>query len=151
MNRSIQYSIIEHLRNRLNVPVEWERDGLDISEMPKPFVTVYNLLDNAEPIAAGREDFEENYHYQVTIRANSTDDAELLRTDLRRVLRERIALYDLSVQPFEVVRFFVVDVAGFTPILADSSSRETDHHRIHADVIVQTFYDTGNEQNTFTQ
>jgi hypothetical protein len=149
MNRNIQYSIIEHLRQSLGVPVEWERDGLDITNYPKPFITVFGIFEESELLAAGREDFEEIFRYQITLRANSTDELEIMRTQFKEAMREKVALYDLSVQPFAVTRFFVVDIDEFNLLLAEDEAREVDHHRLHADVSVQTFFDTGT--NTFTQ
>lgn len=129
--------------------VEWERDGIDLTNTPKPMISVFNIFEESEVIAAGRRDFEDIYRYQITIRANSIDELELLRQRFKSVMREKIELYDLSVQPFAVERFFVVDIDEQTVILAEDGAHETDFHRVHIDASVQTFFNV--DDDTFTQ
>lgn len=150
MNREIQYSIIEKLRQTMNVEsVEWERDDLDLTAAPKPMISVFNIHEESEIIAAGRRDYEDIYRYQITIRATSVDELEQLRQAFKNVMREKIELYDLSVQPFAVERFFVVDIDDQTVLLAEDGAREIDFHRVHIDVSVQTFSDI--DSGSFTQ
>lgn len=145
MNREIQYAIIRHLQDaELANEVVWMRDDISIDEKVKPFIVVENMQENDDMIAAGRKDYQEVYHYQISIRATSEDELNTLTALVKKALRQRITIYDLTLNPFAASGFLYVDVENIEPMRSDDITREVDNFRAHIDASVEIFVDESN-------
>lgn len=101
-------------------------DGVVLTGVPKPFVTIEYAGSNDEIIAAGRSSFEETFRYQIGLFTNSIGERARLQEVLREHIRrpDGIPIYDITTG-IQTQDRFVVDVGEFTPFAGPDSSSET--------------------------
>lgn len=122
------------------------RDGVVLSGRAKPFLSVQNLGDINESIAAGRRSYEETYRFQVGVHANNIGELLRLKDKTKTLLRrpDGIELYDDKAVATGLR--FNVDVEGFTPIYSDDTANETENHRGYFDISVTVYLNTGDTE-----
>lgn len=140
MQHAITFSILEHLRNQVPEASEvlWVYDGISLSNRAKPFLTVEQMQTDNELLAAGREDFEETYRFQIGLRARNISERSRLSDLVTAVLRQKnIPLLDTRQLPSPVIGVFVCDVLAVTPMQSEDLANDTDKHRVYFDVAVE--------------
>lgn len=145
MNLSdIQYSIIEHLRLIPGIQdVLWKYNGLTLSNQAQPFFVVENISEGGTAAAAGRDTFEEVYHFQIGVYAGSQIEVNRKAQEAKDHLRKQIQLFDTSQQPPPTVGFFYADPGQIVPMTTEDPTDETNKHRSYIDVDVTIFIQGG--------
>jgi hypothetical protein len=140
MQHAITYSILEHLRNQVPEASEvlWVYDGISLSNRAKPFLTVEQMQTDNDLLAAGREDYEETYRFQIGLRARNISERSRLSDLVTAVLRQKnIPLLDTRQLPSPVIGVFICDVLAVTPMQSEDLANDTDKHRTYFDVAVE--------------
>lgn len=152
MLHSLTYSLIRCLKDvAMLTDVVWIYDGIELTGRTKPFSTVEQMQDDFIPIAAGRDDFQDIYRFQVGLYANSISERSKLTEAIKSQLRKsKIPFYNTSNPTPALSGFFVCDVTAVTPMSQDDVSNQTNKHRVYFDVEV-TVYRSGSNDLNFTQ
>lgn len=124
-------------------------DGMNLSEIPKPFAVIEPLGLNDTIVAAGRVAHNEIYRYQIAIYANSLAERGTLHKSLRTLLSTPDGIPHLQLSGVPSGNTFVVDVGIFTPMTADDNSDLVRQHYGYIDVEIDIYRDYG--ESTFTQ
>lgn len=125
------------------------RDGVTLSNRVKPFLTVEYLGDESGTISAGHKSYEETYHFQIGIRANTINELLKLKEKTKTLLRRPDGIVRYTDDAVATDERFIVHVTGFTPIKNDDTSSESENHRGYLDAHVTLYRDTGD--TAFTQ
>ncbi|GMK47653.1 hypothetical protein PghCCS26_47830 [Paenibacillus glycanilyticus] len=153
MIHAITYSIVEHLK--ANIPdvaqrVVWLYDGVTLTGRVKPFITVDQLVNNGEVVAAGRRDYQQIYALQIGVHTRSVGERSKLPEVIERALRGPIPLYDTDgATPVLTAQSFTASVTRITPISPEDVNDETNKHRAYLDVEIKYYVDS--DGLTFTQ
>lgn len=125
------------------------RDGITLSGRAKPFLTVEALGDTGFVLSAGHRSYEEEYPFQIGIRASNIGELLKLQGTVKELLRDPagIPLYDDDA--VATGKRVVVDVQGFTPMTNDDTSNDSDNHRGYLDISVTLLRNVGSTE--FTQ
>jgi hypothetical protein len=151
---ALTYSIISHLDSQVPelTEVVWMYDGVSLTDRVKPFATIEQMPSSSAVIAAGRQDFEETYRFQIGLFANNISERSKLAEKVKSALKQsNISLLDTS-QPFPppTVGSFVCDVLAVTPIPVEDTADNTNKHRVYFDVEVMVYRGVADDLN-FTQ
>lgn len=119
-------------------------DGLELSSVPKPFITVQYRQNISEEQAAGRDSYFDTYSFQVGVFARDVNELFKLESKVRKVIRDReghpLFAYDEETGGFEqtdkLLPFYDV---GFTPIGSDDSSDSTFMNHGYFDVDIEHY------------
>jgi len=124
-------------------------DGVSLTGVSKPFLSVEYLVSNDSLLSAGRISYEEIYRYQVGLFA--TDIAERFRLEekVKTVLRRPDGISIYSESGIATDTRFLCDVSAFTPISNPAGESETNDHHGYFDVAVDILRNTG--ETEFTQ
>lgn len=136
MSEDITYSLRKALEDNLPEITKAQiiSDGVSLTDIEKPFLTIEYLDETPLVTATGRESYLDTYNYQVGVFARDISELLQLQTKVREVIREKYGhtLYtfdtqtDTFVDSGDVLPF---DDNGFTPIRNEDSSNTTfDHH-----------------------
>ncbi|TCM89602.1 hypothetical protein EV294_11267 [Paenibacillus sp. BK033] len=153
MIHAITYAIVEHLK--ASIPdvaqrVIWLYDGVSLTGRTKPFITVDQLINTGNAVAAGRRDYQQTYALQIGVYTRSVAERSKLPEVITKALREPIPLYDTDgTAPVLTTQTFNADVTGITPISPEDVNDETNKHRAYLDVEIRYYLD--NNGLTFTQ
>lgn len=155
MIHALTYSIVEHLRNQIpevGDRVIWRYDGVELTGREKPFITVEQLVDTSETLAAGRRDYSETFALQIGVFTRNVGERSQLSYSVAQALRQtNIPFYDTSgPAPILTSQTFVADVTDITPMPPEDINDETNRHRIYIDVEI-TYYRVNQNGLTFTQ
>lgn len=155
MIHAFTYSIVEHLRNQIpeiGGRAIWKYDGVTLTGREKPFITVEQLVDTNEAIAAGRRDYSETLALQVGVFTRSVAERSQLSYAVAQALRQtHIPFYDTSgAAPILTSQTFVADVTDITPMPPEDINDETNRHRVYIDVEI-AYLRTNNDGLAFTQ
>lgn len=119
-------------------------EGVNLTEIPKPFITVQYLQSLTEEQAAGRDSYFDSFSYQVGVFARDVSELHQLESKVRTVLRERkghpLYSYDDETGTFEesdkLIPFYD---NGFTPISSDDNSNQTYGNHGYFDVGIEYY------------
>lgn len=119
-------------------------EGVSLTDIPKPFVTIEYLMGAGELLSAGRRSYEETYDYQIGIFARNVNELFQLESKVRKLLREPyghplFAFDDETGTFMETGEKFLTNENGFTPIKNDDISDTTGSHRGYFDVSIEHF------------
>lgn len=140
MQHEIQYSIIEHLRAKINVPVVWMYDGVTLpTEDKKPYITVEQMSNTNSILSKQRESIATTMRFQIGLFAKTSTDRSRKQDAIKQTLMfDEIDLYDTTVSPPILAGSFYTKVTGETPIPADDIANKSQYHRVYFDVEVDT-------------
>lgn len=134
----LHYSVIEHLRNKFNVPTEWVRDGYKKPDV-KPFITVEQMQNNYEAISKLREAVETVYRFQVGLHAeHSTQRAQMQEAIQDTFIFDRFTYLDTAEFPATACGSFLCDLTAVVPMPADSVNNQSDYNRVYFDIEINT-------------
>ena len=153
MIHALTYSLIQYLKTKAPelTEVVWMYDNITLTGKTKPFATVEQLDEDSETLAAGREDFEEIYRFQIGLHTRSVGERSKMSDKAKVALRQSDIPFLDTTGPAPVsAGFFVCDVTGVTPIPIKDVEDETNTHRVYLDVAV-TVYRQNNDVINFTQ
>lgn len=117
-------------------------DGVDLTSIQKPFITVMYLQDSPEELSAGHRSYNDTINYQVGVHATNVSERYLLESKVRNVLRKPKG-HTLYAYDEESGVFTETDVKtpyydnGFTPMTNDDNSSQTNNHRGYFDVAIE--------------
>ena len=119
-------------------------DGVDLSKIPKPFVTIELLMDAGELLSAGRTSYEDTYDIRIGIFARDVNELYRLKSKVRKLVREPdghlLYAFDEETGSFEMTEeTFLTRDGGYTPMISDDISNKTGNHRGYQDVIIEHF------------
>lgn len=147
------YEIMASLRFHLDVAVpelskvQFMYDGINLTHLPKPFVTIEQLAGPTEIVSAGRTSLQETHAFQVGVFADNFGGFLKLQSRVKEALQREIAIYDEDLELTS--NTFVCDISDFTPIRnADIENLTHDFHG-YFDVSVRILRDVGSSE--FTQ
>ena len=133
----LHYSVIEHLRIKFGVPVEWVRDGYKKPDA-KPFITVEQMQNNYEILAKQREAVETIYRFQVGLHAgNSTQRAQMQELIQQTFIFDRFTYLDTANFPATARGFFMCELTAVVPMPAGDVNHASDYHRVYFDIEIE--------------
>jgi hypothetical protein len=112
-------------------------DGVTLTGVEKPFVSIEYLGNNSELLSAGRNSYEEIHRYQIGLFASSGQQRSVLREKLRTHLLAPtgIPIYSFPAGTKTGSRF-LMDIDEFTAMTSDAEANETyQHHGYHIGAI----------------
>ncbi|MGR6115801.1 hypothetical protein ACTHHL_04315 [Aeribacillus composti] len=122
-------------------------DGVKLTGLTKPFLTLQHLMANDLILAAGRTSYQSTYNFQIGVFARDFQELIKLQEKVATELRKPIPLYDETYT--DTGKTFVCDVSDFSPIGNDDVASETFNFRGYFDVSVTILRDNGSKE--FTQ
>jgi hypothetical protein len=147
------YEIMASLRLHLSAElpevskVQFMHDGVSLTSLTKPFVTIEHLASPSQLVSAGRNSFQEAYSFQIGVFAEDFSSWLKLQETVRNHLRKEVPYYDESLTLTEDV--FVCNVTDFTPIRNEDTANVTSDFRGYFDVSVGILRNA--ESKEFTQ
>ena len=147
------YEIMASLRLHLDseVPelskVQFIYDGVSLTDLTKPFVTIMQLAEPTEMISAGRTSFRETYNFQVGVFSDSFAGELKIRSSVKEALQTEVPFYnDLLTLTGDT---FICDVSDYTPIRNTDTADATHDFHGYFDVSVTILRNVGSKE--FTQ
>lgn len=125
------------------------RDGLVLSKVVKPFLTVDYLVTNVVVDAAGRTNYSETYRFQIGVFAKDNTERMRLHQEVLDAFHKPEGIPLRSATGALTNRNFVVDVSEFTPIANEDTANDTFNHHGYFTVSIEIYRDNGSK--TFTQ
>ncbi len=146
----MEYEFMYSLRMALEYGVPEANDvqiiyaGVNLTEIPRPFLTIDYLQALPEELSAGHRSYYDTYSFQIGVYARDVNEMYQLVSKVRRVLRERkghpMYSYDETTGAFEETdRLVPFYDNGFTPIGSDDNSDLTASNHGYFDVAIE-FY-----------
>ena len=119
-------------------------DGVNLTEIPKPFITIEYLQESSESLSAGRQSYLDTFYYQVGVFAQDLSELHRLESKVRKVLREPdghpLYSYDEETGAFEATDKLVLFYDnGFTPIGNEDNSNHTHDFHGYFDVGIELY------------
>lgn len=152
----LDYTIRKHIENYVPEITETQTiyDGVTITDIPKPFVTVERRPSQFRRVTAGAQaSYEEEYYFQIGLYARNPHEVMRLSDKMTDMLRNSMTFYSYNgtTSAFEVVTGVKADVevSTFTPIPNDDPSRESYNFHGYFDVVVILYRENG--EVDFTQ
>jgi hypothetical protein len=146
MNYDVTYSLrmaLEYALPEVN-DVQLIYEGVNLTEIPKPFLTVEYLQGGGELVSAGRTSYVDAFNFQVGVFASGISERHRLESKVREVIREpyghTLYAFDETTGAFEATEENVVFIDnGFTPIANEDNSSETNNFRGYFDVGIEIY------------
>lgn len=140
MQHALTASLIDHLREKTDLPVVWVYDGVSLPKV-KPFLTVEQLPSTDTVIAKLRETARTIYRYQIGFHANTASERARRQDEIKHTLVfDEIKLLDTAHAPAPVVGSFFVQVTAVTPVTPENINDLTNYHKVYFDVEVDQTY-----------
>lgn len=137
MLHSIQYSIIQHLKNALPElnNVIWMYSGVKLKNERVPFVTVENLNTDVRQLDKLHENVANLYLFQIGVYNDKHGENVKLAEKVKvALIKDPIKLFDTDIN--KVVGTFRVEVMNIEPILPDDIEDELRYHRRYLNTMV---------------
>lgn len=134
----LQYSVIEHLRNKTNLNVDWIYDGYKMRE-GETFMSVKEMQSNYEYIVKLRESVNVINRFQVGLHATSESERSRKQDEIRRLLTfDRIPYIDTEVSSDKVCGYLDVYLRNVTPMSSSHITDKSSHHTVYFDIEIDT-------------
>lgn len=121
--------------------VQFIYDGVKLSELQKPFVTIESLNTPTEYVSAGRKSVREIYSFQVGVFTDDFTPLIMTQEKVKETLQSEVDLCGADLA--KTGDTFVCNVSDFTPIRNDDLANVTNNFRGYFDVSVELYRDVG--------
>lgn len=124
-------------------------DGVTLTGVAKPFVSIQYLVTNAEIVSAGRTSYEETYRYQIGLFAASGHQRGILSEKLRTLLLAPKGIPIYALTGVKTGETFVMDAGEFTAMTSQEEANETYQHHGYFTAAIEILRNVG--ESSFTQ
>lgn len=121
-------------------------DGIELTGLPKPFVTVEDLFEVGSVTAAGHRDYDQEYSFQVGVFATSLTERYEVQKSVKQALQNPDGLTLYTLTGIATDSTFVCDVSGLTKIANSANEDQTNEHHGYFDVTIRLLTTYGSEE-----
>ena len=134
----LQYSVIEHLRNKTNLNVDWIYDGYKMRE-GETFMSVKEMQSNYEYIVKLRESVNVINRFQVGLHAISESERSRKQDEIRRLFTfEKIPYIDTEESGDKLCGNLDVYLRNVMPMSSSNITDKSSHHTVYFDIEIDT-------------
>lgn len=131
------YSLQRFFSDELGVRANWVYDGYQYPE-EKPFMTIETLTDERTVLSKGREAVQVIEHLQIGYHATNIVDRTKRAEEIADLLTfKKVPYFDTEKSVVESDGYFLCDLTGVVPMMADETNRKSEYNRVYFDVEIE--------------